>query len=86
MSDSSKAEIDSLNAAINKIYQDQKKIDSSIANFNKQVTDIDNNISNIKNQKVTIKEVYHDKISRVAEYNDAQIDSFFTNRYGYTTR
>jgi glutaredoxin 2 len=86
MPDSSRTKIDSLNTEISKIYQNQKKIDSSIVNFNKQVSNIDNNISNIKNQKETIKEVYYGKINRVNEYNDAQIDSFFTNRYGYTTR
>lgn len=86
MSSQEKTKIDSLNIIIKEISKEQKKIDSSIIIFNKDIEKVDNNISTIKNQKTIIKEIYHDEINRVVNYNDAQIDSFFTNRYGYNPK
>ena len=46
-----------------------------------QIDNIDNSIDRIKNEKTTIKEIYHETITNVDHYNNSQLDSFFTNRY-----
>jgi hypothetical protein len=85
MSIKDREKIDSLNKIIKDIYTDQKKLDSSISQFTKEVDKIDNNIATIKSQKTIIKEIYHEEINRVSNYNDVQLDSFFANRYGYNS-
>ena len=81
MSIKDREKIDSLNKIIKDIYTDQKKLDSSISQFTKEVDKIDNNIATIKSQKTIIKEIYHEEINRVSNYNDVQLDSFFANKY-----
>jgi len=78
-----KTKIDSLNMMMKELIKEQGKIDSTIILYNKQINNLDNNISIIKGQKTIIKEIYHDEINRVVNYNDVQLDSFFTNRYGH---
>ena len=85
MSIKDREKIDSLNKIIKDIYTDQKKLDSSISQFTKEVDKIDNNIATIKSQKTIIKEIYHEELNRVSNYNDVQLDSFFANRYGYNS-
>jgi wobble nucleotide-excising tRNase len=82
MSSESKSKIDSINNSIKTIEVIQKKMDSNIVQYNKEILDIDSKISDIKFEKTTIKEIYHEKIISVNNYNDIQIDSFFANRYG----
>lgn len=83
MPDKEKSKIDSLNNMIKDIYKDQNKLDSSIVNFNGQISSVDSHISEIKNQKTIIKEIYHEQINRVDNYTDYELDSFFTVRYGH---
>lgn len=82
MSSDEKGKIDSLNNLIKEIYKDQQRLDSNISQFVKEIDKLDNNIKTIKSQKTIIKEYYHDEIDRVSTYNDDQLDSFFTKRYG----
>lgn len=86
MSYEEKGKIDSLNNIIKKIYKDQKKLDSSINNINLEIKLVDKTINDIKGQKTIIREIYHEEINRVSNYSDTQLDSFFTNRYGYRPR
>jgi len=81
MSLGEKTKIDSLNKMMKELIKEQNKLDSTIILYNKEINDLDKNISSIKGQKTIIKEIYHDEINRVVNYNDAQLDSFFTNRY-----
>jgi vacuolar-type H+-ATPase subunit I/STV1 len=83
MPDKEKSKIDSLNNMIKDIYKDQNKLDSSIVNFNSQISSVDSHISEIKNKKTIIKEIYHEQINRVDNYTDYELDSFFTVRYGH---
>ena len=66
---------------IEKIDQSQKRIDSTISELNKELVGLNKTISTIKKQKVIVKKVYDEKINRVDELNDAQLDSFFSDRY-----
>jgi exonuclease VII small subunit len=82
MSELDKYKIDLLNKKIDDINKDQKKLDSSIAEYNKGIKIIDNNIENLKNQKIKVKEIYHEKIISIDTFNSKQLDKFFTDRYG----
>lgn len=81
MSVQEKQKIDSLNMVIKDIYKEQQKLDSTIAEYNGKIDEVDNSIDKIKGQKTVIKEIYHEEINRVDTYTDNDVDSFFANRY-----
>lgn len=83
MSVEQKDKIDSLNTMLKNLHQDNLKIEKQIGEFENGVTQIDQNIQNIKGQKTIIKEYYHEKISNVDKLSVPELDSFFSNRYGY---
>lgn len=76
--------IDSLNNNIKSVEKKQESLTQDIKNFELQVSDIDNKINSIKNQKTIIKEYFHEKIISVDGFSRNEIDSFFSKRYGYT--
>jgi len=80
----SKKKIDSLNTYVKEIESEQKTLDTKIEVFGQEITKVENNITKIKSQKETIREIYHEKITSVNSYTDVQLDSFFANRYGYS--
>jgi protein-disulfide isomerase len=57
------------------------RMDSTIKLFNQELVSLNKNISTIKKEKIIVKKIYDEKINRVDGLNDAQLDSFFTNRY-----
>lgn len=86
LSDEDRKKIENLDEKIDKLIKQQNKIDSTITGIELNIDSINNDIIKIKKQKVLIREIYHEEINRVAQYNDAAIDSFFTKRYGYYPR
>lgn len=81
MSSSQKQQLDSLNVVIKQLHDDNLKLEDKISDFNKEINEVDQNISKIKNQKTVVKEIYHEKISNVDKLTERSVDSFFTNRY-----
>lgn len=75
--------LDSLSQKINLVYEDNKKLESEIQEYNEKIVEIDNNIEKIKGQKTIIKEYYHEKIIGVDKLTVRELDSFFTDRYKY---
>lgn len=73
--------IDSLNHNIDSVETINKKLDSQLIHYNTQISQIDSGIDRIKNQKTIIKEIYHEKINDVDNFNSNQLDEFFTKRY-----
>jgi peptidoglycan hydrolase CwlO-like protein len=73
--------IDSLNNNIDSLEKNNKILDSTLIGYTNQISDIDKSIDHIKNEKTTIKEIYHETITNVDHYDNSQLDSFFTNRY-----
>lgn len=69
--------------SINELKNKQKTIDGNVVKFENEIDSLNKTILKLKLQKIIIKEIYYEEINRVAQYNDAQIDSFFSNRYGY---
>lgn len=78
-----KEKLDNIQATINQLNENQKKLNTEILGFKNQMVEVENKISEVENQKIIIKEIYHEKINTVNNYNDRQLDSFFTERYGY---
>ena len=76
--------IDSLNNLITKLEEQQKHLDSNIVNYNNRILSLDSSIDQIRKEKTTIKEIYHEKIINVDNFSNTQIDKFFTERY-YST-
>jgi vacuolar-type H+-ATPase subunit I/STV1 len=81
MAEETYKKIDSLNHSIDSVEALNKTLDSQLINYNSQIGEIDKSIDRIKNEKTTIKEIYHETITNVDHYNNSQLDSFFTNRY-----
>lgn len=86
LSEEDRTKIDVLDKKIDELLEKQKKLDSMILISESNIDSVNIAISKIKQQKTIIREIYHEEINRVAQYNDAAIDSFFTKRYGYYPR
>ena len=76
-----KVKIDSLTTVVNDIKKEQKNIENKIQSINEEVKTIDDNISKIKIKREKTGKKYHEEITRVDTYTDAELDSFFANRY-----
>ena len=76
-----KQQLDSLNVAIEKLHDDNSKLEDKITGFNEQIKEVDNHIGKIKGQKTIVKEIYHEKINSVDKLTVRELDSFFTDRY-----
>jgi uncharacterized coiled-coil DUF342 family protein len=81
MSESQKQQLDSLNVVINKLHEDNLKLEGKISEFNEEIKEVDNHIGKIKGQKTIVKEIYHEKINSVDKLTVRELDSFFTDRY-----
>ena len=73
--------IDSLSRANIELAKQQRKLDSTIAQYNVRVNEIDVKVSNIKEKTTIVKEYYHDVIQQVKHYDAVEVDSFFKTRY-----
>jgi hypothetical protein len=82
MVDEDKNKIELLNKKIDTLINKQKEIDSIMVISELNIDSINTAISKIKIQKTIIKEYYYEKVNNISEFNDAEIDSFFANRYG----
>ena len=78
-----KKDIDSLTKVIQSVEKKQEILYQEIKNLNDDISKTDVRISNIKQQKTIVKQIYHEKINAVDTYNDAELDSIFTKRYYY---
>lgn len=82
LTDSDKSKLDSLANRIETLTKEQQQINSNILEFESKVKIISDSIGKIKNEKIIIRKIYHEKIISVVNFNDAQIDSFFAEKYG----
>ena len=76
-----KKQIDSLNTIIKIVEKKQDILYQEIKSLNDDILKTDERISNIKGQKTIVKQIYHEKINSVNNYNDNELDSFFSKRY-----
>ena len=78
-----KKDIDSITKVIQNVEKKQEILYQEIKNLNDDISKTDVRISNIKQQKTIVKQIYHEKINAVDTYNDAELDSIFAKRYYY---
>jgi len=78
-----KATIDSLTAVNQQLIEHQKQIDSTIAVYEEEVNQINNQVDNIKEKTTIVREYYHEVGQQATQYTPTQIDSFFKSRYNY---
>jgi len=83
MSSDQKQALDSLSTKIEQLHNDNVKLENDIDFYNQKISQIDEDIDRVKNQKTIIKEYYHEKINSVDKLTIAELDSFFANRYNY---
>lgn len=83
MSDEDRNKVDSLLTRIELLMEKQKKLDENISKFEGNIKIINDSITKIKKEKLIIREIYYEEINRVRNFDDKQLDSFFTTRYGY---
>jgi len=75
--------IDSLTVEIAKLDSQHIKKDSIITVYKDSIIYVDKAIETEKIKFVHIKHKYDEIHTRIAHYTPTQLDSFFTNRYGY---
>jgi vacuolar-type H+-ATPase subunit I/STV1 len=76
-----KQQLDSLNAQIKVLHEDNLKLEEEIDEYNEKIEEVDHSIDKIKGQKTIVKEIYHEKINSVDKLTVRELDSFFTDRY-----
>jgi len=75
--------LDSLNTETKKLIAKQKTYDSLKSIEQKKLIEVEEKINSIKEKTTIIKEYYYEKGQIVNKFNTRQLDSFFSNRYGY---
>lgn len=81
-----RTEIQKITEEIKQIKEYQYKLDSSISDFNLRIMDIDTSISKVKEKRTIIEKTIYEKSNIISTFNNDQIDSFLTDRYGYNIR
>lgn len=77
-----KTKIDSIQNNIKNLQQEQSLIDYNVSRIKDEIYDVEDKIEGVKTEKVIIKEYYEKQINNIDKYTDAQLDSFFSERYG----
>jgi len=83
MSELDKYKLEQLNNEIHLLVESQKKLDSQIESYKKELTKIDSTIAKVRNQKITIKEYYKEKGEEIDKMTKSEIDSLLHKRYNY---
>lgn len=78
--------LDIINEEIKSIKNSQNKLDSNMIFFSEKIDKIDSNILSIRDKRTIIERIQNEVNTTISNYSDDQIDSFFTNRYGYDIR
>ena len=81
-----KEKLSNIEKGIQSVENSQKKVNSQIELFNLEIDKLQNKIEELEGEKTVIKEIYYEKINNVNKYSDKQLDSFFAERYGYSTK
>ena len=78
--------LDIINEEIKSIKNSQNKLDSNMIFFSEKIDKIDSNILSIRDKRTIIERIQNEVNTTISNYSDDQIDSVFTNRYGYDIR
>jgi hypothetical protein len=78
-----KYKLDVLDKEIDKLYDQRKSLDSSIAIHNKNILKIDSAMNHLKVEKTTINRVYQIKENEIRQADARKVDSLLRLRYRY---
>jgi uncharacterized membrane protein YgaE (UPF0421/DUF939 family) len=73
--------IDSINLAAKKLKTEQDAKDSLIEVYDNQLQSLNKELAIERKKLITYKQTHHEKILIAIKYTNAELDSFFTNRY-----
>jgi hypothetical protein len=75
--------IDSLQKNNLELIKKQIDIDSSNANYEQRISDIESRLLDVGQSKIIIQKIYNDKINKSRNATPSDLDSFFKQRYNY---
>lgn len=78
-----KYKLEQLDLKINDLKTQQKKLDTLILNYKKDISKIDSTISKIKTERKTINNYYEVERDIILTYDARQVDSALRKRYKY---
>lgn len=78
-----KAMLDSIHNTIKKLEDQQKNYDKAVLYQEQYINNLKSQIDTIKGKTVIVKEYYHDVITKIKNYSETELDSFFRQRYKY---
>ena len=78
-----KATLDSLTFKTAKLEAQQKVFDATLLFQNQRVDTVKNQVDSLKGVTIIVRERYHEVIKKIDNYTDAELDSFFRQRYKY---
>jgi len=82
-SDLLKYKLQLLDTKINDLKKEQKILNDSISVYKKDIQRIDENIENIRSQKMVINNYYDEKDKEIPGWSNKQIDSSLRKRYKF---
>lgn len=84
LSDEDSNNIKKIDSRIDSLINEQNDIDENISKFNNQIFTIQDSILKLKEQRTIIQNVYDEKDIIISNFTDIELDSFFSERYGYS--
>lgn len=73
-----------LDEKMKSLISEQIQLDENLRIFNSEISLIQDSILKLKQQREIIQNYYDEKDIFISRFDDKQLDSFFTNRYGYS--
>lgn len=84
LSESDSEKLKDLDSKIESLVEEQRKVDKNISMYNGELDIIQDSILKLKKQRDIIQNFYDEKNDVIVKFDDLQLDSFFTERYGYS--
>lgn len=76
--------IESLDTKIESLVNEQSDVEDNVEKFSQEILVIQDSILRLKKQRTLIQNIYDEKDNIIRNFDDTSLDSFFTERYGYS--
>lgn len=76
--------IEKLDTKIESLVNEQSDVEENVEKFSQEILVIQDSILRLKKQRTLIQNIYDEKDNIIRGFNDSSLDSFFTERYGYS--
>lgn len=84
LSDVDSQKLKDLDKKMGILIAEQEDVDKNITKFNEELFVLEDSILQLKKQRGIIQNIYEEKDRIINNFDDIQLDSFFTERYGYS--